>query len=595
MTFLRTSSAAFLVWCFAAGTLLAQADPLTVIPDDALGFAVIKNLGEANERVGIVAQKMQLPLPDLLTMVKGYVGVEDGLDEKGGIAVALASGGKGREWADSALVVIVPVTDYQKLIEPLQPEDADAAITGVTVMGQSAVVGKKDNFAVFAFGEETDKLEKFLAADTNVTAAVKPLAQWMADKQLTLVVTPAGKKVMFESIVAAISENEQLKEKAAGGDVELDPQAMGMANIAELFGMFKDLLVAADEQVTHLALGLRIEKNASMRLAARVLFAEGGKLAAWSKDVKAPSEGLLAGVPGGKYAIAYGGVSAHFSPEMQAVIERFSDASLKMVGMNEAARKELGELGAKLQVGKRYTGGMMGMMRPGDSLFSTALTVEHVDNADEQLKLTRQMFKLMQTAQKNPKTGEPLYEFDEVKVGDLEAIELVTDLSSAMQVQAQGGPGPAPAQMQGLFGKMFGADGKLHMYVAKADDKTVVSAYGKEQLVHGVEHVRAGGEGLAADADLVKTTAMLPPGAQWVAYVNPQGLVQWISVFVQGLFGGQVRLPAFAATEPIGLAAKISETGLDAELVLPDSVVGGVGQYIIAVGQMFQDGGVPLP
>jgi hypothetical protein len=585
-----------LVWCFSAANLLAQADPLELIPDDALGFAVIKNLSDANERVGKVAQKMQLPVPDVLTLVKGFAGVQDGLDENGGLAVCLASGGEGQEWADSSLVAIVPVTDYQQLIATLQPEDADAPITSVTLMGQKMLVGKKGSFAVFAYGEDEEKLEKFLGAKANVTAAIEPLAGWMADKQLALVVTPAGKKVLFETIAAAIPDKEQLKKDAQGSDVELEPQALALANVGEMFGVFKELLVAADGQVTHLAVGLRIEDNASLRLAVRVLFTEGGKLAAWSKDMKAPPEGLLAGVPGGKFALAYGGVSAHFSPEMQAVITRFSEMGMQMIGMDEADRREFAEVTLKLQKGKRFTGGMMSMMRPGDSLFSTALTVEHVDSADEQLKIMRQMFKLMQGAQKKTQADEPFYEFNEVKVGELDALELVTSLGAITQLGAGNGAGPAQAQqVQGLLGKLFGADGKIRMYVTKADEKTVVSAYDKEQLVRGVDHVRAGGEGLEADADIAKTTALLPPGAQWVAYVSPQGLVQWIGVFVESLFGGEVHLPPFPATEPIGLAAKVSASGLDAELVVPDSVVAGIGQYIAAIGQMFQDGGPPLP
>ena len=236
----------------------------------------------------------------------------------------------------------------------------------------------------------------------------------------------------------------------------------------------------------------------------------------------------------------------------------------------------------------------MGMMLPGDSLFSTALSVEHVDNADEHLKSTRKMFELMQTAQ-NPRGDEPLYELNELKVGELDALELVTNIESLAELGAGGNLGPAEAQVQGLFGKMFGSEGKIHMYVAKADDETVVTAYSKEQLVRGVEHVRSGGKGLEDDADIAKTAAQLPAGAQWVAYVSPQGLVQWISVFVGAMFGGQMQLPPFPATEPIGLAAKVSQTGLDAELVLPDSVVAGIGQYIGVLGQMFQDGGVPLP
>jgi len=582
-------AAAPLVWMFSAATLLAQAGPLEVIPEGALGFAVINDLADTNQRLATVSQKMQLPLPDVLTMAKGFVGVEDGLDENGGMAIALASGPEGREWAESVFFAVVPVTDYQAFIAPLQPDDADAPITGVTIAGMEMTAGRKGNYAVLAFGEQKEALATILAAEKNITAGVAPLSSWMADKQLSLVITPAGKSLLFQSIAGAIPDSNELKNNAPGDDAEL---ANALGGVGEMFGVFKELLLAADTQLTHLAIGIRIEDNATLRLAARALYVPDGDLAAWSKDIKVPKEGLLAGVPSGKYAIAYGGVSAHFSPAMQALFSQFTDVGMQLVGLDEEDRKELATITEQIQAGKKFSGGMMGMMRPGDSLFSTALAIEHVDDADKHFKSTRKMFELMATAE-NPQGDEPLYSFNEIKVGDLDALELVTAIGSLAGLGAAGNA-QVENQVQGMFSKLFGTDGKISMYVAKADDHTVVTAYSREQLVHGVKHVRSGDAGLETDADIATTTALLPSGAQWVAFVSPQGLVQWASVFVDAMFGGEIKLPPFPATEPIGLAAKVTETGLDAELVLPDSVVAGIGQYIGVVAQIFQ-GGAPLP
>lgn len=586
-------AAATLVWSLSAAMLLAQANPLEIIPDNSLGFVVIKDLSDTNERLAKLTQKMQLPVPDLLDMAKGFLGVDKGLDEKGGIALALVSGPQGSEWPDSALFAVVPVTDYKEFIAAFQPEDAEARITGVTVWGMKMLAANKGNFAILAFEGRNEALEKFLASTTNVTAAVEPLASWMADKQLALVVTPAGRKLLFQTIIAALPDSEQLK-KTAGIEAG-NEQASAFQNVGELFGMLKELLSAADKQLTHLAIGIRIEDNSALRVAARVLFVSGGDLAAWSKEVKAPEQSLLMGLPPGKFAIAYGGVSAHFSPEMWALFSRFGEIGMRTIGLDEENQKKSMEIAQQLQKGKLSSGGVMGMMRPGDSLFSTAVSVEHVKDAGEQIKISRQMFELMKAV--NPQNGQPLYELNDVKVGELDVIEMVTSLGAFTGLGGAKGnnAGPAEAQVQGLLGKMFGADGKIRMYVAKADAHTVVTAYGKEQLVHAVEHIRSGAKGLEDDADIAKTAALLPAGAQWVAYVSPQGLVQWASVFVEALLGGEVKLPPFPATEPIGLAAKVSETGLDGELVLPDNVVAGIGQYIGLLTQMFQDGGVPLP
>ena len=310
--------AALVLWLFTAAALRAQESPLELIPQDTLGFAVIHDLSDTNERVAKVTQKMQIPIGDLLTMAKGFLGVQEGLDEKGGLAIALVSGPQGREWEESVWCAVVPVTDYNKFLAPLDPKDPDAKITAVTIMGMNMLAARKGNFAVLASGETSETLERILAAKASVSAEVKPLAGWMADKQLAVVVTPAGKKLLLQTIVGALPDVEQLKKDA--GDPA--PEQLGaFENVGEIFGLLKKVLAGADEQLTHLALGLRIEDDASLRLAARVLFTQGGKLAAWSKEVKAPQESLLTGVPAGKSSAmrrASPGLSAPISSEPQA-------------------------------------------------------------------------------------------------------------------------------------------------------------------------------------------------------------------------------------------------------------------------------------
>ncbi len=378
--------------CLAmTATLLAQSNPLEVIPDDAYGFAVIHDLSDANARVGKLTAKMQLPVPDLLEMVKGMAGVDQGLDEKGGLAIAvLPTGDKGI--ADLGWFGFAPVSDYKQFIGTLSPQDADAAITKVTVFGQSMLVGRKGDFAVFAVNPQHKALlEKVLSSKTSVISTVEPLKSWIGEQQLAVVVTPSGKTKLFQSLAAAMPTQKQIEaglkpgtdddedaDKDQKGDAEEDDsddkddevdaevtaEANALAGVGQMFGMFKELLIAADEQLTHLAAGVRIEDTATLHVAVRALFVPDGKLASWAKNIKVPSEGLLAGVPPGDYVFAYGGVSAQFSPEVWALISRFSANGMQMMGLDKERRKAYMALSEQLQAGKVYSGGVMGMMRP---------------------------------------------------------------------------------------------------------------------------------------------------------------------------------------------------------------------------------------
>ncbi len=583
--------AAPLVWLSTTATLLAQADPLGIIPHDALGFAVIKNTAEAAARVEKLTQKMQIPAPNLLTMAKAYAGVEKGLDEKGGIAAAILADPDDEDRGYS-FVIVVPVTDYKVFIEQFDPDDIDDRTTEVTIAGESYLVAKKGNFAIFGDPEKPAVLERVLASTQAVTASVEPLRAWMAEQQLAVVVTPKGKATLFKKVLELFPEPAALKTEEKDDDNQTEAD---LKTAEELLPLAKRLLASAEEQLTFLTLGVRIDDDTSLHVAARLLFAPGGKLAAWGKEVKLPPQGLLAGLPPGKFAIAVGGVSAQFSPEIAGLIDRFTDIGLRRLGLNDQARQAVAEASKLQQANKHFTSFLLGLIRPGDSLLASAVSVEHVKNAAAHLKTSRGILEIIQAGLENKAADEPLYELNDITVGDLKVLEVVTNTRLLMGLndaqQALAGP------MEAMFAKLFGKEGKMRFYTTAADDHTVVSAYTKEQLQRAVAHVRAAAQGLEVNPEIAKTTALLPAGAQWAAYVSPQGLLQWVDALLRDILPPEsnFRIPSFPATEPIGLAARVSEAGLDAEIVLPDNVVAGIGQFVGTVQQMFQGGGLPLP
>ena len=132
----------------------------------------------------------------------------------------------------------------------------------------------------------------------------------------------------------------------------------------------------------------------------------------------------------------------------------------------------------------------------------------------------------------------------------------------------------------------------MRAYMAIADEHTCVTAYSKELLQRGVDHVRSGKPGLEADGTITKTGALLPEGSQWTAYISPQGVIQWVDTLLKQLPAElNFRLPPFPASDPIGAAVRVKPDGLDAELVLPDTVIAGIGQYVGLIQQMMQGGG----
>jgi hypothetical protein len=244
--------------------------------------------------------------------------------------------------------------------------------------------------------------------------------------------------------------------------------------------------------------------------------------------------------------------------------------------------------------GVERTAGVVGVARPGESLMAGVISVESVKDSAAYLDAAREVFSALKSGQKTD-SDEPLFEMQEIQIGDLKAIELTTDLTAI--AAANNANNAAKGIMEGFFSKMFGADGKLRAYYAAADANHVVTTYNKDQLTRAIAHLRSGKPGLESDEAIGKTGKLLTAGSQWAVYVSPQGLLATIDSLLQGFLppGSNFRIPEFPASDPIGLAAKISGAALDAELVMPESVVAAIGRYVIQVQGLLQGGPAPLP
>jgi hypothetical protein len=151
---------------------------------------------------------------------------------------------------------------------------------------------------------------------------------------------------------------------------------------------------------------------------------------------------------------------------------------------------------------------------------------------------------------------------------------------------------------------IFGPTGKMTAYVAVANETTAVLGYGTtpERVGELIDLVRGGKAGLAGDADLAATAALLPAGAQWVGYVSPRGylgLVQRIFREVAATMGPggglPFSLPPFPQTPPVGVAVQASAGTLDGTLVVPSAVLKAAGEYLRTVEQAIMNPNPQIP
>jgi len=579
---LRTHAAVLAIAFLLLLASVAQAQPgatlkpaaskvaaLDAVPSNALGVVIVNNLAETDAKIATVARLLQLPVPSPLFMAKMTAGIKEGLDEK---SVALGAVFPGKDEAGPPLVaVFVPVTDYKKFIAQFEPADDTTDVTQVQIGNSTATVGQKGNFAVFGPAERGEELKAVIEAKTGLAAEFAPIGSFINQQQVAGVVTTAGLK----TTVAAARQGLAAARKALEGAGEQGKMALNA------FAMYDELFKVLESDVTHLAIGSRIDKEGGVHLTSRSIFKKGGSLAKASQGIKpASGEGLAKLAPGpflfaGEFVIPAEWMSGMMQWSMEMMQTTSGEKAEKL---SEEDAKKLADSMAASMKGVHSMAMVMGLPKSGESIYSSTTGIIIVDNAKEYManyKLA--LAEMNETVGKLENPLMPAYEVQEIKIDGVAALEITTDMSKVMQ---QGGGDPNVARMMELF---VGKDGKLNIYVAPVDETTIALAYvSKEQLTKTIAAAKAGSAGFATDSNVAATAASLPKGAQWVGYLSPEGVMVFAQQMIAVIGGPDAagRLPKFPASPPIGFSATITGTQLDTHLVIPSGLLKETGEFI---------------
>jgi hypothetical protein len=549
---------------------------LEVVPEGVLGFAVIRNLGELDEKLNALVKGLQIPAPPALMTLRQMVGIGEGLNEKGAAVMAvMPPEGGGRPLP----VLFVPVTDYGKFIASLQPADGKAAQTVVTVAGHPHTVMQKGNYAVLTGTDEfvpgaANRLKQIVAAKAGAVSLPRRLTSWASDQDGFLVIMPETIKMAIGPIRAGL-------EQAKGAFPADNDQLKGIASV---FDFYDKLLTTVQNEVTHFAVGLRIDQG-SVFLNSQSVFLPTGSLAQAAKDAKQPATSALASIPAGPYMMAFDGVfpetwfqgMAKFSAEMMRMMappggEKLSDEEVKK--LVDAMQKSMS--------GIQSMAFRIGPLRPGKSIYeSTAGAMKVADakgfvtNYEKTVGELQSLFKKAN----NPAVGS--YEISKTEIGGQQVLQVAMDMSAMLaQMPDQGS--------QQMLKLMMGESGKITAFFAPADATTVIMAYGKDAFTETLAASKKKGQTFAAQPDVAKTMKQLPAGSQWVVFLSPSGLVEFGSTIVQQVApGGPGQLPPFPATPPVGFGARLTTEGCDTSLVIPNEVLAAIGGYAQNVRQKF--------
>lgn len=556
----------------AAAPARAQStqDALKQVPADALGFAVLNNLKATNAKVVAFAKRVKAPLPfSPLEKAGQELGIGNSVALDGTVLFAAVPGEENNP-LNAAPLLYLPVKDYKAFLEGVGGKGGDGVEEITLKNGKAMLVGKAGPFAVLTEPKFGNALKRTLKGG-KAGAALAPLQTWLAEVDAAGVLTPSGVKLLS---AAARKGLEQAKEKT--GDLPPEAQFVGdwLKGLDQIVGQ-------VSTEVTHLAIGLRADQTGNVDLSIRAVFAKGSDLAKAGAKAKAVAQ-PLAGLPDGPFALALGGA---FSEQAMSALTGFGMKALKSVYKDVPPEqlKKIEDLSRASVKGLHGMAFALGVGTGKEPLFHNMYAVVRVEDAETYLANAEKSAAAMSALYKDLKisgAGPTSYSAKRTKIEGKPALVVTA---------AMGGGDDVPEIQKKMMEMYFGPGGKMVTTTVIIDKNTLLMRYAPPATMKAVlKAYQQDRAGLAKSKQIKTTAALLPQGAQWVAYVSPKGLVDLglriaNSVVPEGTIPP---LPEFPAAAPIGFGVKLDASGLDLRLVVPADSLEAIGGYIERIRQL---------
>ncbi len=535
---------------------------LNVIPADAIGFAVVHDLADASGRVDEVAKLVHAPAPALLNLAKRVVGLEKGVNEQGDMAIVLMS-------VDPAPkgVLLVPVANFADFYAALNVTEPATGAVEVQLVGKPKLVARKGNYAAIADSANRDVLEQVVSATTNLSSDAS-LAAWLDANQASVVVTSSGIRQSVPKIITGIraiqGQMRQMGEKGQPGAHALD--------------MYAQLLTVAEPEVDEFSVGFRIDSGQNVEIVKRMQFTPDGAWAKWAADVKPAAADFLTGLPAGPFVVAMGGVVPPGSLEPFIKYSAQMMQEMPMYKLTPEQAEKYAKLSMGAMSGMTSMGMVIGVSEPGTGFYGNTTAVFTCEDSQRLIEgYEKTLAALREFADEVKNSAIPVATCQHVQLGETDVLEVSMDLSYMNQLTTPGGPDP-----QKMMQMMMGPGGQMKIFLAPVDGHTIVMCYTSlERLKSAIDFYKSKQRGLSSDPSVAQVAAMLPEGSQFVAYVSLGGMAKVVQQFAAAIPGARpAAIPDFPDSPPVGMAAKVSPSGVEGQLVVTAETLRAIGDVV---------------
>jgi hypothetical protein len=568
------------------------ADVLQNVPNDALGFVVIKNMSATDAKIEKLLTALHVEFPAPLTFLASATGLSEGVDPDGDILFAVLPGGDAN---DPQFGVWLPLDDYDRFLASLDSRQRDG-IAAVIVAGEDILVARHGEWVLVMDPDQRERMEQLLAAEANPPAAVDQWRNWIDANDVAAVALPDGIRAVLAWAAAANrapgAEPDEDAEDIFGQNVENENPFVAEPNeVAEPGGVLASVRVAIRDRITRspklakwiavaeaIGCAVRIDDRGNALTGVRMSCSDEQLASADRSSTTDQPPALYQGGPfvligAGKVPRALTGAAAEafvrsavddLKTEQRLVLDEATVARFQKAV--ESALAEVTSAALLTQPGEKAGG-----------VYTNDFLVVRVASADSFVAQADDFLRLWNTLNRDAEGEAPLiFDVEQQKLGKRDATRYSLDVAGA--------EGLAIPEVRQAMEKFFGPGGKMQLWVAPVDDHNVLLASATESEAAAALEALASKRPINWDhSEVDGANQLLPTAADWRFFFSPRAYSKWHRRWKDAMtgpvFGGR---PAkeFPASPPIGIAGELRGNELSVELSVPAETIQSAGVYL---------------
>lgn len=556
---------------------------LEQVPADAWGFVLIPSLSKMNDGVNAVQTAvMGAPMMDALSMMSMQMGIEKGLDKKGGAIVFFMDM---KKYEGKGVAGVLTTTDPKSFLENFTSSGDEDEDEG----GDDAAEGeKKEKPAKKETGPDADGLYTCEIGGEEMFALIKGKHVTMTpNKELAKVIAKstksmastinASRKAMYSertiSVSAALARVATVYQDEINNMAKMAASAMGPEGAG--IGASVDEAMQVVRQLETVDLGLQLDKS-GFQLTGLATPKAGTELEEDMKAAPKASGSLLKGLPGPSYILALGakGDKKSKGKDIQKGIEQLLGNPSTKDKVDAEQLKKIGAEAEKLQSLVSDMALSVSLLPEGPhGVLALNIVVESNDSA----KLMEGMVNMIGLLKKLPTDPEEKKKIEGVvthkaaaeTVGNTKVDHLIIDPSKADE---------DAGDFIGIAKKIVGPDGlTLRMGAPDSQHLIVSLGGGKDQFAALAKSAQSGDTSIASDAGITKASNALPKNRRMEMYLSVDSVLKAINRIARVM---EEDAPLPSEIKPIGapvsMVMSIDGTTGRFDVVVPMEVVTGV-------------------